>query len=121
MQIMPGTGRGLARRLGISGLSNRQLYNADLSLRLGTFHFKTVLKRFNHRLEYTLAGYNAGEHRVDAWLAWEDLSDPEEFAGKHSLHRDARLRAIGDAQRGGLPAALFRKLKGRGWWIVFSF
>lgn len=80
MQIMPRTGRGLARRLGISGLSNRQLYNADLSLRLGTFHFKTVLKRFNHRLEYTLAGYNAGEHRVDAWLSWEDLSDPEEFA-----------------------------------------
>ena len=80
MQIMPHTGRGLARRLGIPRISNRQLYNADLSLRLGTFHFKTVLQRFNNRLEYTLAGYNAGEHRVDAWLTWEDFSDPEEFA-----------------------------------------
>ena len=80
MQIMPHTGRGLARRLGISRISSRQLYNADLSLRLGTFHFKTVLERFNNRLEYTLAGYNAGEHRVDTWLTWEDFSDPEEFA-----------------------------------------
>lgn len=80
MQIMPATGRGLARELGIGGISNRQLWNPDLSLRLGTFHFKKVLERFNHCLEYTLAGYNAGEHRVDQWLTWEDFSDPEEFA-----------------------------------------
>ena len=80
MQLMPATGRGLARQLGIGGISNRQLYNPDLSLRLGTFHFKKVLERFQHRLEYTLAGYNAGEHRVDKWLTWEDFSDPEEFA-----------------------------------------
>ncbi len=80
MQILPPTGRGLARRLGVGTISNRQLYNPDLSLRLGTFHLKSVLKRFNHQLEYTLAGYNAGEHRVDTWLAWEDYSDPEEFA-----------------------------------------
>ena len=80
MQIMPATGRGLAQQLGIGGISNRQLYNPDLSLRLGTFHFKKVLERFKYRLEYTLAGYNAGEHRVDKWLTWEDFSDPEEFA-----------------------------------------
>jgi soluble lytic murein transglycosylase len=80
MQLMPATGRGLARQLGIGGISNRQLYNPDLSLRLGTFHFKKVLERFQHRLEYTLAGYNAGEHRVDKWRTWEDFSDPEEFA-----------------------------------------
>lgn len=80
MQIMPPTGRGLARRVGVGKISNRQLYNPDLSLRLGTLHFKTVLQRFNSQLEYTLAGYNAGEHRVDTWLAWEDFSDPEEFA-----------------------------------------
>jgi soluble lytic murein transglycosylase len=80
MQIMPPTGRGLARQLGIGSISNRQLYHPDLSLRLGTFHFKNVLKRFSNQLEYTLAGYNAGEHRVDTWLAWENYSDPEEFA-----------------------------------------
>ena len=51
-----------------------------MSLRLGPFHFKTGLERFDHCLEYTLAGYNAGEHRVDQWLTWEDFSDPEEFA-----------------------------------------
>ena len=80
MQLMPSTGRALARQLGIGAISNRRLYNPDLSLRLGTFHFKKVLQRFNNQLEYTLAGYNAGEHRVDTWLAWEDFSDPEEFA-----------------------------------------
>ena len=80
MQIMPPTGRGLARRIGVGNISNGELYNPDLSLRLGTLHFKTVLERFKSQLEYTLAGYNAGENRVDTWLTWEDFSDPEEFA-----------------------------------------
>ena len=81
MQIMPATGKGLARRLGIKGFSTRHLYRADTSLRLGTFHFRKVHDQFERRLEYTLAAYNAGEHRVEEWLTWEDFADAEEFAG----------------------------------------
>ena len=80
MQIMPGTGRGLARRLGITGFSTRHLYRPDTSLRLGTFHFRQVHDQFGRRLEYSLAAYNAGEHRVEEWVTWEKFADAEEFA-----------------------------------------
>ena len=79
MQILPSTGRGLARRLGIKSFATRQLYNPDLSLRLGTLHFRSVLKRFDGQLEYSLAAYNAGEHRVEKWMTWGDFSEPEVF------------------------------------------
>ena len=79
MQIMPRTGRSLARRVGIKQLSNRRLYNPDLSLRLGTLHFRGVLNRFGGCLEYSLAAYNAGEHRVDKWITWGDFREPGTF------------------------------------------
>lgn len=80
MQIMPGTGRGLFRRLGISGFTNRKLTVPDTSLRLGTFHLKEVLARFDGELEKTLAGYNAGERRIGQWMALGPFEDNEEFA-----------------------------------------
>lgn len=80
MQIMPGTGRGLFRRLGISGFSSRKLTVPDTSLRLGTFHLKQVLAQFGGELEKTLAGYNAGERRIGQWMALGPFEDNEEFA-----------------------------------------
>lgn len=80
MQIMPGTGRGLFRRLGISGFTNRKLTVPDISLRLGTFHLKEVLAQFGGELEKTLAGYNAGERRIGQWMALGPFEDNEEFA-----------------------------------------
>lgn len=79
MQIMPGTGRGLFRRLGIPNFTANKLTWPDTSLRLGTFHLKNVLDRFEWNLEYALAGYNAGEHRVDSWLPFGNFDDPGEF------------------------------------------
>ena len=79
MQIMPGTGRGLFRRLGISGFSSRKLTVPDTSLRLGTFHLKNVLAQFGGDLEKTLAGYNAGERRIPQWMELGPFDDNEEF------------------------------------------
>lgn len=80
MQIMPATGKRIAKRLGIRGFRSRHLYRPDTSLRLGTFHFRKVHDQFDHRIAYTLAAYNAGEHRVEEWMTWEDFTDLEEFA-----------------------------------------
>ena len=80
MQIMPGTGKGIARRLEIKGFSSGHLWRPDTSLRLGTFHFRQVHDQFERRLEYSLAAYNAGEHRVEEWVTWEKFADAEEFA-----------------------------------------
>ncbi len=80
MQIMPATGGQLFRRLGIPNYSSRKLTQPDISLRLGTFHLKNVLDAFEWNLEYALAGYNAGERRIDQWLPFGKFDEPGEFA-----------------------------------------
>ena len=79
MQIMPATGRGLARRLGIQSFSAGHLYQPELSLRLGTFHLKQVFDRYQNELETSLAAYNAGEHRAAKWLQWGNFDEPGKF------------------------------------------
>ncbi len=80
MQIMPSTGRGLFRRLGIPDFSSRKLTIPDVSLRLGTFHLKEVLAGFAGELEKALAGYNAGERRIPQWMERGPFEDATEFA-----------------------------------------
>jgi soluble lytic murein transglycosylase len=63
MQVMPPTGRELARRLGLP-FSTARLSEPDYSLRLGTSYFRQILDMFAGNLELALAGYNAGPYRV---------------------------------------------------------
>ena len=79
MQIMPGTGRTLFRRLGIPRFSSSKLTAPDVSLRLGTFHLKEVLADFDGNLEQALAGYNAGENRIPQWMELGPYEEPGEF------------------------------------------
>ncbi len=79
MQLMPATGRELARRLNVARFTTRRLREPDISLRLGSFHFKQVVARFQGDLELSLAAYNAGESRADRWVTWGDFDEPGEF------------------------------------------
>ncbi len=79
MQIMPSTGREIARRLGVGGFSNRRLREPDLSMRFGTYYVKQTIEQFNGRIELALAGYNAGPSRAKDWTTWEDFREPAEF------------------------------------------
>ena len=40
---------------------------------------KDVLGRFNGRVDYALASYNAGPHRVKRWTGMDMSIDPEVF------------------------------------------
>lgn len=62
MQLMPGT----ARRFK-SKVSNRQLYNPNLNIQIGTTYFSKLMDLFNNNLVYSLAAYNAGENRIKDW------------------------------------------------------
>jgi soluble lytic murein transglycosylase len=66
MQIIPGTGRRYARKLGIR-FTTASLTNAETNVRLGTLYFKELIDRFGGA-HFALASYNAGEHRVARWL-----------------------------------------------------
>ncbi|MPY88531.1 MAG: transglycosylase SLT domain-containing protein, partial [Luteitalea sp.] len=80
MQILPGTGRQLARRLGVRPFSTRTLRNPTVNIRLGTRHFKDLVEKYRDD-HLALAAYNAGALPVSRWLAehaGENL-DTEEF------------------------------------------
>lgn len=63
MQVMPRTGRELARRLGLSWSTDR-LADPDYNLRLGTTYFRQVLTMFDGNVDLALAGYNGGPYRL---------------------------------------------------------
>lgn len=63
MQLMPGTARDTANKLGL-GFASDKLYDPDYSLRLGTAYFAHVLEIFDGNVELALAGYNSGPYRL---------------------------------------------------------
>lgn len=67
MQIMPSTGRQIARQLQESWLSDSVLYEPDTNVRYGTFYYKQLLDKFNGQVALAAAGYNAGPGRVKNW------------------------------------------------------
>ena len=66
MQIIPPTGRRLAKRVGVRNFTTRSLENPEINARLGTQYFGDMVKEFGG-YHFALAGYNAGEHRVRRW------------------------------------------------------
>jgi len=78
MQIMPATGRTLARSAGMR-YRRSILHQPSTSLDFGTRYLKGLLDRFGGRVEQALAAYNAGPHRVDAWTQGRPEMSAEEF------------------------------------------
>jgi soluble lytic murein transglycosylase len=68
MQLMPKTGRYVARLLKQRRPKITDLYKPETNIKLGTHYLKKNLKRFNANKVLTTAAYNAGPHRVSKWL-----------------------------------------------------
>lgn len=66
MQIMPATGRSVARQIGIKPFSTGRLTDPEVNMAIGTEYFGDLMSQFGHAA-YALAGYNAGGHRVTRW------------------------------------------------------
>ena len=78
MQIMPATGRGLARQRRVR-YSPAALFDPETSLDFGTFYLRRLSDRFGGAVEKVLVGYNAGPHRVDKWTGLRPGLPEEEF------------------------------------------
>lgn len=63
LQLMPATGREVARRMGLRW-SSRRLGDPSFNLRLGAAYFHQMMSMFGGRLELALAGYNGGPYRI---------------------------------------------------------
>jgi soluble lytic murein transglycosylase len=77
MQIMPSVGEEIARSRRYPVWDPAMLFDADVSLDLGTSHLKAALSQYN--LPRALAAYNAGDSRVRRWVRRTGASDPEIF------------------------------------------
>lgn len=63
MQLMPGTGREVAGKLGL-GYSDARLDEPGYNVRLGATYLGELLRMFDGRTELALAGYNGGPYRM---------------------------------------------------------
>jgi peptidoglycan lytic transglycosylase len=78
MQIMPRTGRELARNLGLKYRID-MLHESDRGLELGTRYLKRMIDGFGGRVDKALAAYNAGPNRVASWTRARPGQSAEEF------------------------------------------
>jgi soluble lytic murein transglycosylase len=79
MQLMPATGRELARDVGIKKLQVSQLHDPAIGLRLGTLYLAEMIDRFGGKIERAVAAYNAGPRRVAVWNLARPGMSAEEF------------------------------------------
>jgi len=78
MQIIPSTGKLLAKALGMR-YSRWNMYEPRVNIEMGTYYLAGLIKRFNGNIPLALAGYNGGPARVDRWLKNYDKFDLDEF------------------------------------------
>jgi soluble lytic murein transglycosylase len=67
MQILPETGRFIARSTGGEGFVVADLRDPDINVRYGTWLLTHLLERYDGDVETALAAYHAGPGNVDAW------------------------------------------------------
>jgi soluble lytic murein transglycosylase len=79
MQLLPKTGKLVAKEVKLRRYSSSQLYTPAVNLQLGTRYFRGMVDKFGGSFEYALAAYNAGSDRVEEWLGQGKYRDPQEF------------------------------------------
>jgi soluble lytic murein transglycosylase len=79
MQILPSTGKTLAREEGIAHFETYQLLDPETNIKLGTRYLRHMIDKFGGVQEYALAAYNAGDERVADWQAAGPYRGIDEF------------------------------------------
>ncbi|KAF0134826.1 MAG: hypothetical protein FD145_394 [Candidatus Saganbacteria bacterium] len=68
MQIIPSTGKLLAKEMGIEDYRRSKMYNSETNIMMGTYYLKSLIDRFKGNIALALAGYNGGPSRVKKWV-----------------------------------------------------
>ena len=77
MQVLPKTGKLLARQLRVS-YSKNKLFDPEYNIQLGMLYIAGLL-RATGEPEYALAAFNAGEDRIAAWRAERNYEEIPEL------------------------------------------
>lgn len=133
MQLLPGTGRDTARRLGRSFSGPGALFQPEFNLELGTAYLKQMLDEHGGRPALATAAYNAGPAAVSRWLAARPPSAPvlddivlwlETIPFQETREYVARVMAfslIYDWRMEGRGASLIGRLQGHASTVTRSF
>jgi len=68
MQLMPATARDTAKRHSLPLANLSALYDPQTNINLGSAYLGEMYRTFGNNRVYATAAYNAGPHRVRAWL-----------------------------------------------------
>jgi soluble lytic murein transglycosylase len=79
MQLMPETGRTMARAAGIDDWSVSLLYQPEINAHLGTRFLADQMESYDESFPYVFSAYNAGPSRVERWKHFPEARDPELF------------------------------------------
>jgi soluble lytic murein transglycosylase len=83
MQVMPSTGKWVARQLEWERFSKQDLLNPEKNLAVGVWYLAYLNRYFNYNESLALASYNAGHRYVSKWLeerVWDgDLISSEKI------------------------------------------
>jgi soluble lytic murein transglycosylase len=79
MQLLPSTGKAMAREEGLSHFQTFQLLDPETNIRLGCRYLREMLDKLGGVQEYALAAYNAGDGRVLDWESAGPYSGIDEF------------------------------------------
>lgn len=90
MQLMPYTADKVAALVKMGDYHVDTLVKPEVNVKLGTRYLKRLMKKFDNKYPLVAAAYNAGPHRVDAWLKIFGHLDMDEFI-EHIPFLETRL------------------------------
>jgi soluble lytic murein transglycosylase len=95
MQMIPETGRNVARLIGIRPYYTNKLHEPDINIRMGCYYLSQLMKRFDNNPMLALAAYNGGPLRVKKWMNkwWSEVGpdiDIDEFVESIPLSETKR-------------------------------
>ena len=77
MQVMPATAKQVANDLGIKYSKNRLSSDQIYNIKIGSYYFNQLIKKFKGSIVLSAAAYNAGPGTINRWL--KNYGDPRKF------------------------------------------
>ena len=113
MQLMPGTAKETARKIGLDYSKSRLTTDAGYNALLGSTYLAAQLQRYEGSLVLAAAAYNAGPGNANKWI--KAFGDPRVGLGRSGglgradpVPGDAQVRAARARQLHRLPRAARR-------------
>lgn len=120
MQVLPSTGMGVARRIGVPWRGAESLYEPETNIVLGTAYLRQLLDKYGGQPYQVIAGYNAGPAPLNRWMSQRPGMDPdfwiETISYKETRDYVARVLAfstIYDWRLNGDAMTLGDRMRGR--------